>query len=150
HGLFHLADARRLSRRPHLGGDEELRTERELGRDVADDLLGLPVHGGRVYEAAAELDERAQHLLERRPLGGGRADVEGLPGAEADDRDGLAGGGNRARQGGGGGSRAPRSAGAFHRHARTGETKEAARVTPSQPKLRRRARSSNDASWPRP
>jgi hypothetical protein len=34
HGVFHLPDTRLLAVGPHLGGDEELRLNRQLGREL--------------------------------------------------------------------------------------------------------------------
>src|SRR5437773_2681445 len=85
----------RAAGRPHLGCDPEAVAHAELCRKVADGGLRRAVHRRGIDHAAAELDEAPEHLA-LRPAPRGLADVERLPGAEPERRDGLAARGNRA------------------------------------------------------
>src|SRR2546430_604596 len=77
------------------GGSPAPRGRAPAAGATADGRLRGAVHGRRAHDAPAEIDETPQHLAERAAPGG-IADVEGLPRAEPERRDPLAGRGYRA------------------------------------------------------
>jgi hypothetical protein len=82
HGVFHLPDTRLLAVGPHLGGDEELRLDSQLGRELTRYCLRGPVHGRAIDDAGAQLDEDLERLLGLGHAARVAAHVEALPGAE--------------------------------------------------------------------
>jgi hypothetical protein len=70
HRLFHLCDAGASAGRPHLRGEEQLRTNAEFRGEVADDLFRASVHRRRIDDSSAGRHELAENVLQRRALRG--------------------------------------------------------------------------------
>ena len=79
----HLPDAGVAAARPDLGGHEEPLADAERGDELAHHGLRAAVHRRGIDDVAVQEPE---HLAQRRARGGIVADVEGLPGAQADFR----------------------------------------------------------------
>src|SRR5947208_9489501 len=92
--LLHLADTRLAPTGPHFGRKEKSLTRIELSREIADDVLGSPVHRRGIHDATAEPHEFADDLTPPRALGFRWTNIEGLPGPQTDDRQPCAGSGD--------------------------------------------------------
>jgi len=79
-----------------LGGDEGLVAGAGRRQQIADHALGRAIHRRAIDHRAASLEHHLENLGERRAVCGLAADIEGPPGAAADDGQRLAGGGNLA------------------------------------------------------
>ena len=148
HRLPHLGLALGLAGGPDLGGEEGAGGGVRGGDQVAGHRLGAAVHGGGVDDAPAALQEEAHHLGERRPLLRRRSHVEGLPGAEPDDAEGLA-----APRDGTAGHRATSCSGGpgperDRQHAPGGGLKKAAARHPAHPAGRLRRPEGSGAAPP--
>src|SRR5229473_3660913 len=88
--LLHLPEAFGAAAGPDLGGDEEPLAQAERGDEIARHGLARAVHRRGIHDPAAAGGESLQHFAQRRALGGSGADVERLPGADADHRQRLA------------------------------------------------------------
>jgi hypothetical protein len=91
---LHLRHALLAPGGPHLGGEERLTPRANLPHEIARHLFGAAIHGRAVDHASAGIEKVTEHLAERRTRLHFGADIEGLPGAEPDDRQGFAGSGD--------------------------------------------------------
>ena len=98
HGTFHGFDSVLLSASPHFGGEKKFFANTERRRELANHLLGASIHRGRINHAAAEFNEKREHILERLPRPGCQIDVEFLPRPEPDHWQFLARGRNCTHQ----------------------------------------------------
>src|SRR5712691_528024 len=95
--LLHLAEAFVAAAGPDLGGDEQPLAQAEHGDEIARHGFARAVHRRGIDDACAGLGEHLQHLAQRGARRVVAADIEGLPGADADYRQRLARRGNRPR-----------------------------------------------------
>ena len=75
-GILHLLDARLLAGSRNLGREELLRRF-QLGHEIADDALGVPVRGRGVDQRRAGREEALENLFDLGSLGRGVADIKG-------------------------------------------------------------------------
>ena len=89
--FFHLPYPGVAPAGPNFGREKKFLLHADLGGEIAGDAFGSAIHRRGVDDASAQANEFAQNFFERRTGRWGCAHVEGLPGAETDGRQHLAG-----------------------------------------------------------
>lgn len=90
-GGLHLRDAFVFSVGPYLGREKETLVPSKFLTELTHDSLCTPVHGGGVDNCAAMLLEKSQDLKALLKGFGVRFDIECLPSAKPDGREGFLG-----------------------------------------------------------